>query len=772
MHRDLSRLSGASHASHWGSFFAQWDGARLTVTPHPDDPAPSPLLGNFTDALRHRARILRPMVRRGWLDHGPGPRHRDFQDDLVPVSWDEALDLAAAELARVRDTFGPQAIYGGSYGWSSAGRFHHAQSQIHRFHNLTCGGHVRSVNSYSAGASAVILPHVMGPFEPLSRHNVTWEQICAHTDMVLAFGGMPLKNAMIAAGGITRHVEADAMARAAARGTEFWSVSPLRDDMPEAAEARWLPIRPGTDVAMMLGLAHTLLDEGLCDSAFLERYCVGFDRFAAYLLGGREGPARSADWAAEITGIGADAIRMLARRLVEGRSLITIAHSLQRAQFGEQPVWMAVALAAMVGQIGLPGGGFNYALGAMGHTGRRVNAVPPPTLPQGRNGVSAFIPVARIADMLLDPGGTFAFNGGTHTYPHVRLIHWAGGNPFHHHQDLNRLRRAFCAADTILVQESAWTPMARFADIVLPATMTLEREDIAAAATDPRLIAMRQLAPPVGEARDDYAIFSALAARLGAEEAFTEGRSARQWLAHLFEQTRQALADKGHPAPDFEAFWEAGEIPLPSAPDDGGPLRAFRADPDASPLPTPSGRIEIYSQVIAGFGYADCPGHPTWLPSTEPPTAAAPLTLVANQPATRLHSQLDFAAYSQAAKREGREVVRIHPHDAAERGIADGDLVRLFNTRGGCLASAQLSADLMPGVLHLPTGAWYDPQDGAADGALCVHGNPNVLTRDVGTSQLAQACCGQITQVEIARHEAPARPVQAHEPPLRAEAGR
>ncbi len=770
MSRNPSIAAGASHASHWGSFSARWDGDRVQVTPHPEDPAPSPILGNFTDALRHQARILRPMVRRGWLDHGPGPRHRDFSDDLVPVSWETALNLAAAEIARVRDSYGPDAVYGGSYGWSSAGRFHHAQSQIHRFHNVVCGGYVRSVNSYSAGASAVILPRVIGPFEPLSRHNVTWDQICAHTDMVLAFGGMPIKNSMIASGGITRHVEADAMARAAARGTEFWSVSPLRDDMPEAAEARWLPIRPGTDVAMMLGLAHTLLTEALYDRLFVERYCVGFERFATYLTGDTDGLPKSADWAAEITGIGADAMRMLARRLVEGRSLITVAHSLQRAQFGEQPVWMAATLAAMVGQIGLPGGGFNYALGAMGHTGRQINAVPIPTLPQGRNGVSTFIPVARIADMLLNPGGVFAFNGATYVYPRVRLIHWAGGNPFHHHQDLNRLRRAFSEADTIIVQESAWTPMARFADIVLPVTMTLEREDIGAAATDPRLIAMRQIAPPIGEARDDFVIFSALAARLGLEAAFTEGRSVREWLAHLYEQTRDSLENAGLFAPSFEAFWEKGEIPLPSAPDDGGLLRAFRADPQAAPLPTPSGRIEIFSETIAGFGYDDCPGHPTWLPSAEQPSAETPLTLVANQPATRLHSQLDFAAYSQAHKREGREVVRINPNDALERGIGDGDLVRLFNARGACVASAHLSADVMPGVLHLPTGAWYDPEDEAPEGPLCVHGNPNVLTRDVGTSQLAQACCGQVTVVDIARFDRPVREVLAHRPPAFAEA--
>ena len=539
--------------------------------------------------------------------------------------------------------------------------------------------------------------------------------------------------------------------------------------MPGEAQPHWLPIRPGTDVAMMLGLAHTLLTEDRHDRAFLDRYCTGFDVFAEYLLGRSDGIVKHAEWAASITGVEAVTIREIACRLVEGRSLITVAHALQRAQYGEQPVWMAAVLAAMVGQIGLPGGGYNYALGAMGHTGRRVNAVPIPTMAQGTNGVKDFIPVARIADMLLGPGTPFEYDGQKLSYPDIRLVYWAGGNPFHHHQDLNRLRQAFSRVDTIVCHESAWTPMARFADIVLPATMSLERDDIGAAATDPRLIAMKRVAEPVGEARDDFEIFRALAARQECEDGFTEGRSARDWLEHLYEPTRRALADKGWPAPSFAAFWERGEIALPSAPDDGGLLRAFRDDPGRNALPTPSGRIEIFCGTIAGFGYDDCPGHPAWLPATEQPDAAAPLTLIANQPATRLHSQLDFGAYSQSAKHRGREVVRLNPQDAAARGIAEGDLVRLSNARGACLAAARISDGVMPGVLNLSTGAWYDPLEDGTDRPLCVHGNPNVLTRDLGTSRLAQGSCGQVTTIQCERFDGPVPPMRAYEPPRGSE---
>ena len=173
-----------------------------------------------------------------------------------------------------------------------------------------------------------------------------------------------------------------------------------------------------------------------------------------------------------------------------------VSHSLQRAEHGEQPVWMGAVLAAALGQIGLPGGGYAYALGAIAYYGRRNNAVPLPTLPQGRNGVAEFIPVARIADMLLNPGGTYRYNGKTLTYPDIRLVYWAGGNPFHHHQDLNRLRRAFAQVDTLVVHELGWTATARHADFVLPATMTLEREDIGGSSNDPLLVPMPRIAPP------------------------------------------------------------------------------------------------------------------------------------------------------------------------------------------------------------------------------------------------------------------------------------
>ncbi len=747
------------HSSHWGAFSGRYKDGQLEIRPHPDDPNPSPLLGNLPAIADSPVRIRRPAVRRGWLEGTPGNAENRGADTFVEVSWPQALDLVAKELQRVYGDFGPTSVFGGSYGWASAGRFHHAQSQVHRFLNLL-GGYVRSVNTYSSGAAMVIIPHVLGPYDHFERKSVTWDAIERRSELVVSFGGMAIKNADVHGGGNSQHIVRDKLKGASSRGARFILISPLRDDFPPEANAEWLSIVPGTDVALMLGLAHVLVKDGLHDREFLDRYAVGYERFEDYLLGRTDGVEKSAEWASRLTGISADTIRTLARRMAAVRTLITVSHSLQRADHGEQPVWMGIVLAAMLGQIGLDGGGFSYSLGALGNTGKRQLSVRLPTLDQFKNPVPDFIPVARIADMLLNPGTAFNYNGQTRQYSDIRLVYWAGGNPFHHHQDINKLRSAFRRPDTIIVHETAWTSSARHADIVLPATTTLERDDIGASGGDPLMIAMKALIEPVGEARDDYEIFSGIARRLGTFDAFTENRTSKEWLAFLYEPTRTALAAGGHDAPDFEAFWEHGELLLPLQPDDGGPARAFRQDPVAAALPTPSGKIEIFSQAIESFGYDDCRGHPQWYAPRATPTEENlyPLHLVCNQPHQRLHSQLDYGAFSRSTKIKGREPVRINPDDAAARGISDGDIVRLFNGRGNCLAAAVLDHGVREGVMQLATGAWFEPDEPSADKANCIHGNPNILTRDIGTSQLAQGSTGQLTKVDVERlaGEAPA----------------
>jgi biotin/methionine sulfoxide reductase len=761
--------------SHWGAFSVrEQPGGDIEVTAHPDDPAPSPLLGNVPGGLRHATRVARPAVRRGWLEDGPGPSDRRGREPFVEVGWDVALDLLAAELARVRESAGNEAIFGGSYGWASAGRFHHAQSQLHRF-LARFGGYTSSRNSYSLGTSQVLLPHLVGSAGQVLRAASSWPSIVANTELIVAFGGIPEKNVFVTPGGVTRHGTPGHLAALAARGTQVVLISPLRGDLPGFLDAQWHPVIPGTDVALMLGLAHTLVAEGRHDKGFLGRYCAGYDTFERYLLGDADGVPKDASWAGPVCGIEPEDIRRLARRMADARTLVTVTWSLQRAQHGEQPVWAGLALAAMLGQIGLPGGGFGHGYGSMGDVGDDGPVLRLPTLHQGHNPVRTFIPVARIADMLRSPGAAYDYDGRRYTYPDIRLVYWAGGNPFHHHQDLGRLRTAFGRPDTIVVHEPHWTATARQADIVLPVTTSLEREDIGSGRRDTHLIAMHRVVAPVGQARDDHAILAGLAGRLGLGPAFTEGRTPRQWLEHLYGEWREAMLGDGHQVPDFAEFWAAGEYRLPEGPAHFTLFEEFRADPQRSPLRTPSGRIEITSPTVAGFGYDDCPGHPVWLEPDEwlgsPRARRFPLHLIANQPATRLHSQLDIGATSQGGKVAGREALQMHPRDAAARGIAASDVVRVFNDRGACLAGAVLSTAIRPGVVRLPTGAWFDPVPGAGPAPLCAHGNPNVLTPDIPSSRLSQGCAGQHALVQVERWAGPLPPVTVGAPPPLQPAG-
>ncbi|MAS04108.1 MAG: Asp-tRNA(Asn)/Glu-tRNA(Gln) amidotransferase GatCAB subunit C [Ahrensia sp.] len=757
-------------ASHWGTYRVACENGRpARLSRFEDDADPSPIGDAMLETRTGPMRVRAPMVRRGWRD---GDRTRRGCDAFDEVSWDEALDLVAGELDRVRNDHGHEAIYAGSYGWASAGRFHHAQSQLRRFMNLF-GGCTTSKDSYSYAAAEVILPHVVAPMPKLLLEHTSWEAIGEGAKLVVAFGGMALRNAQMNSGGIGNHSQRADMLAARKAGVAFVNISPAAADVDAKLGAEWLPIRPNTDVALMLALAHTIVAEDRQDKAFLASHCTGFERFAPYLTGAADGVAKSAQWAEGITGITAGTIVALARRMASTPTLINASWSLTRQQNGEQAYWMLVVLAAILGGIGKKGTGFGLGLAAVNGVGSHRAHLPWAALPTGRNPVDNFIPVARIADMLLNPGASFDYDGRKLRYPDTRLVYWAGGNPFHHHQDLNRLRKAWERIETVVVHEPFWTPIARRADILLPATVGLERNDLAASPRDNHLIAMRRVAEPHGAARDDHAIFAGLAARLrpsgatetGFEDAFTEGRGEAEWLRALYEESRRRGQAKGHALPDYETFRETGIVRLTPPDEPVTMLRAFREDAAANPLATPSGRIEIFSDTIAGFGL---PGHPVWSEPAEwlgaPLARTWPLHMISHQPARRLHSQLDHASHSRASKLHGREPCRMNPRDAEERGIADGDIVRLFNARGSCLSAAILDPGVRPGVVMIATGAWYDP-DMDSDPDCCKHGNPNTLTADLPTSKLAQGPGAQTCLIDVQRLEEEPPSVTVFDPP-------
>ncbi len=750
-------------SSHWGiGLIRMRDGRIVGVDSHESDPDPSPLNHNIPEGLSGRARILRPAIREGWLNGRGSERGRDR---FVEVSWEVALDHIAADLKRVKSEYGNDSIFAGSYGWASAGRFHHAQSQLKRFLN-TLGGFVRSEGNYSYNAALVAMPHfVGGSYRQHLLEATRWTVIAEHSDLVVLFGGLPMRNMQICDGGASRHRMAGNLRRCVENGVRFVNISPLRGDVDASAGAEWLAPRPGSDTAVMLALAHTLVEDGLHDRDFLDRYTTGADRFIAYLTGASDGVVKSAEWAAQISHVPADRIRSLAREMASRRTMIACAAGLQRADWGEQTLWACVSLAAMLGQIGLPGGGYTVGYGVNAHIGNISRPFRWGHLPQGDNPVESFIPVAMISDMLLNPGQDYRYNGHTMTFPDIRLLWWAGGNPFHHHQDLNRLRAAFQRPETVIVNEINWTATARHADIVLPVAAAQERTDFGGGRTDNILVPMPKAVDPPGVARVEYDIFRDLARRLGTEDSFTEGRDEETWLRSMWSETQEVAREHGQTLPDWDRFIVGDIIDLPDPTPDRVFLSEFRQDPGRHSRPTPSGRIELYSETVAGFGLPECKGHATWVvPHDWTDKGRYPLALVSGQPGTRLHSQFDNGAVSRAAKIAGREPVLINDADAVRRGIKDGDIVEVYNDRGRCLAGARVTSDVAEGTVFLWTGAWYDPDFRAPD-HRCRHGNPNVLTHDHRTSQFSQSPAAHSARVELRAYTGPDDPVRAHDPP-------
>jgi biotin/methionine sulfoxide reductase len=319
------------------------------------------------------------------------------------------------------------------------------------------------------------------------------------------------------------------------------------------------------------------------------------------------------------------------------------------------------------------------------------------------------------------------------------------------------------------VHEPFWTASARHADIVFPCTTTLERNDLGVSSWDDYISPMRQVVKPFSQARSDYEIFSGLARRLGFEDKFTNGWTEMEWVRHLYEITRKNAAAKSVELPDFDTFWQGEQIHF------GNQLREseyilerFRRDPDQYPLGTPSGKIEIFSDTIASFEYADCQGHPRWYQRTEwlgsERAKTYPLHMISNQPRTRLHSQYDHGVTSRKAKIQGRERARMNSFESSKRGLTDGDIMRVFNDRGACLAGLEISENIRSGVIELPTGAWFDSREVGGE-ELEVHGNPNALTPDKGTSSLAQGCTAHSCLVEVIKFTGTPPDVKAFEQP-------
>ncbi|KHT63606.1 trimethylamine N-oxide reductase I catalytic subunit [Photobacterium gaetbulicola] len=773
--------------SHWGAFRAHiYAGKLQEIKPLELDKHPTEMLNGIKGILYSPSRVRYPMVRLDWLKKHKYSAETRGNNRFVRVTWDEAIDLFYRELERIQKDYGPWALHAGQTGWRQTGQFHSCGNHMQRVVGMH-GNYIKKVGDYSTGAGQTILPYVLGSTEVYAQ-GTSWSEILEHSDNIVLWANDPVKNLQVGWNCETHEsfaYLAQLKEKVANGEINVLSVDPVKNKTQRYLNNDHMYINPQTDVAFMLGVAHTLYTEELYNKDFIKMYCLGFDDFIQYVMGEtKDKIEKDPEWAAEICGVSADKIREFARMLVNGRTQMLSGWCIQRQEHGEQPYWMGAVIAAMVGQIGLPGGGISYGhhYSSIGvpSTGFAAPGGFPRNPDEGQkpkwdnndfNGYSSTIPVARWIDCLLEPGKQIRYNGSKVTLPDYKMMVISGCNPWHHHQDRNKMKKAFKALQTVVTIDFAWTASCRFSDIVLPACTQWERNDIDVygSYSGRGLIAMQKLVDPLFQSKTDFEIMTEVARRFGRHKEYTRGMDEMEWVRQLYSECRDANKAK-FDMPEFDEFWAQGYFDAGT----GKPWvrhADFREDPEINPLGTPSGFIEITSRKIDRFGYEHCQGHPMWFEKSErshggPGSDKHPYWLQSCHPDKRLHSQMcESEEFRATYAVQGREPIYINPQDAAAKGIQNGDLVRVYNDRGQLLAGAVLTDSYAPGVVRIEEGAWYGPLS-EIEGAMDTYGDPNTLTQDIPSSELAQATSANTCLVEFEKFTGSVPPVTAFGGPI------
>ena len=506
-------------------------------------------------------------------------------------------------------------------------------------------------------------------------------------------------------------------------------------------------LAPAVDTAMMLAMAYVILHDGLQDQEFLDKYTYGFDEFRDHVLGNEDGVPKTPAWAAPITNVPDSIIEDLAREYATAKPAALIAGiGPGRSARGEQYHRAAITLSAMTGNIGIHGGSaaqrswpaglvpFPFLM--MGipdiipNTLEMESSPPQDMLPLRRIwpwGAGSFH-ISKIADALL--------KGKAGGYPaDYKLLYIASTSYPNQYLNVNRHVQAMKSKslEFIVMHEQFMTPGAKFADILLPCSTFLERNDMAQWSATWFYGFQNKTIEPLGESRSSLDICKELAKRLD--------------IPHFFDKTEEeTLRDMVDACPDiedYEAFRKQGLHKMNPA----VPHVAFHAqieDPENNPFPTPSGKIEIYSQLIAEMDNPEIPPIPKYMESWEglndPLARKYPLQLITTHFKGRAHSQFHRVPWLQELL---PQTALISSSDATDRGVNDGDLVRIFNDRGQVVIAAKVSLRIMPGVVDVPQGAWYEPDENGIDRGGCA----NTLTRDEYSP--GGACCTNTALVQV-----------------------
>lgn len=663
----------------------------------------------------HPDRLKYPMKRTG--ERGEGKFTR--------ISWDEALDILSSQLKRVKEKYGNSAIYL-PYGTGSYNQINGRQT-ADRLLNLF-GGSLGYYNSYSWACISQATPYVYGT-GVTGNQRQDW----LNSKYIIMWGWNPSE---MRDGTNSEFF----IKKAREKGAKVICIDPRMSMSAVSLADEWIPIRPGTDVALMSAMAHVIISKNLHDNDFIRRCCIGFDKtqmpesleneesYYDYIFGTHDGIAKTPAWAESITGIPASTIERIATDYGSIKpAMLYQGYGMQRRAFGEQPVIGGCVLAAITGNVGIPGGWASGIALQADDGGPFWNV-----FPTGRNPISARIPVFLWTEAILRGKEMTPEDGvrGTEKLDNnIKLIWSVASNILiNQHADVNRSAKILAdenLVEFIAVQDQFLTPSGKFADLILPVCTQFETWGVEDGwKYGDEIILMPKIAEPPFETKSDYQICSELADKLGLQEEYTQNRNERDWIEWAIERYQQTRFPD---APSLDEF-ETSNIGVYSLPvtEPKIAFRDFRTNPDKFPLNTPSGKIEIFSERLFKMNKpGTIPAVPKYIQEWESPfgeeSKKYPLQAVGHHYMPRVHSTHDAIDWLEEAFPQR---VFINPIDAGERGIKTGDKVRIFNDRGVIMMPCRITPKIMPGVINIPQGAWYTPDKHGVD----TRGNINVLT--------------------------------------------
>ena len=660
------------------------------------------------------------------------------------ISWDEALTEISQRLRKTIDTHTNESVYlnygTGALGSTMGKSWPPAATPVARLMNLL-GGYLNHYSDYSTCQITVGMPYLYGGGWVDGNSLSDME----NSELAVFFGNNPSETRMSGCKARTlQHARFT-------RNTRVIIIDPRYTDTMVSVGDEWIPINPGTDSALSAALAYVMITEDLVDKAFLAKYTIGYDEdslpegapagssYTSYILGkGEDGTPKTPAWASRFTGIPPARIEKLAREIAGAKPcFICQGWGPQRTTNGENISRAIGMLAVLTGNVGIPGG----------NTGARETAgykLPMATFPTFTNPVkttlSCFNWFQAIDDYTKMTDDTAGIRGRDRLIAPIKFIwNYAGNCLTNQHGGINQMRPILGddkKCETIVVIDTTLTDSAKYADFLLPCRLNLEEYDWTSDGDSniAYVIFDNQCVEPFGESRSIYDICAGVAQKLGIGEAYTEGRTQYQWLEHLYAESRKAVPEL---PPTYKDACQMG-VYKRYFPENHVAYKAFRDDPKANPLDTPSGKIEIYSGRLAKIAetWTLLPKQaitalPEFIPNPEGATSPErfkyPLMLIGHHYKQRTHSTYGNCWWLQEV---APQELWINPVDAQKRGISLGDKVKVWNGRGVSYVSAKVTPRIMPGVVSLPEGAWHTPNAAGEDTNGCV----NVLTKLLPTA--------------------------------------